>query len=520
MHRTRRVLFAVVAACVALAILPTAAFAISRDLVIARGKVWVNHVQSKTKKATVYGVPYSQSKWAYENGSIVTTKNASSLGYRTDCSGFASMCLNLRDSAGHPYSECTAGFGAKGSKKYHQITKAQLVAGDMVLASGVWGAPGPHAIIFAGWVDAKQTQFWAMEQTSSSSHNGTILHPRSWKDAVARKFRPYRYVGLEDPYSDVEESVSGVDAYRSAAAACASAFPGSKTRVPAIVVLGAGDPGMQVTAASLAGALGGPVLLTYSTSLPASTTAEIKRLKPKRVIVLGSTSIVATAVVTKLRSLGCKATRIVGLNRYEVSAAALAKNVSEASASGHPVNTAYLANGASISDALAASPILGKTGRPLLFVNKGGMHGYTARALKASGIKQVIVLGSTAAISTAQVRTLKKAGYHVTRVAGTSAYKTSLAVAGHAISLKVGFTWKSLGVASPAACTDALAWALANGRAGRVYVLTPSKALDATVRKLIVKHHSEIGKARIFGGPAAVSDAARKSLAKALRSGK
>jgi hypothetical protein len=148
------------------------------------------------------------------------------------------------------------------------------------------------------------------------------------------------------------------------------------------------------------------------------------------------------------------------------------------------------------------------------------MQGYVARALKASGIKQLVVLGSTAAISTAQVRTLKKAGYHVTRVSGTSAYKTSLAVAGHAISLKVGFSWKSLGITSPASCTDALAWALANGRAGRVYVLTPAKALDVTVRKLVVKHRSEIGKARIFGGSAAVSDAARKSLAKALRSGK
>ena len=125
--------------------------------------VWVNHIQSSSKGKVVRGVPYSQARWALVNGSLIptSTKNASSLGYRTDCSGFASMCYGLLDANGNPYSECTAGFGAKGSKKYFQITKAQLLPGDMVLASAVWGAPGPHAIIFDGWVDAAQTQFWA-----------------------------------------------------------------------------------------------------------------------------------------------------------------------------------------------------------------------------------------------------------------------------------------------------------------------------------------------------------------------
>jgi putative cell wall-binding protein len=520
MHRTRRIIFAVVAACVAFAILPTSAFAISRDLVISRGKVWVNHVQSKTKKTTVYGVPYSQSKWAYENGSIVTTKNASSLGYRTDCSGFASLCWNLRDSKGRPYSECTTGFGAKGSKKYFQITKAQLIPGDMVLASSVWGAPGPHAIIFNGWVDAKQTQFWAMEQTSSSSHNGTILHPRSWSDAVKRKYRPYRYVGLEDPYSDVEESVSHLDAYRSAAAACVAAFPGSSARVPALVVASATQQGMQVTAASLAGAVDGPVLLTAAKSLPASTTAEIKRLKPKRVFILGSASVISPTVASKIEALGTTVVRIYGKNGYQVSAGATARIVKEAAASGHPARVAYVASGATISDALAASPILAKTGRPLLFVTKGSTPSSAANALKSSGINHVVILGSPAAVSTTQLRSLKKAGYRVNRIAGASAYKTSLAVAAYAISLKIGFKWKSAGVASPASCTDALAWAATDGRAGRVFVLTAAKTLDSTVRKTVIKHRSEIGKARVYGGSGAVSDAARKSLAKALRSGK
>ena len=165
MNRRSTLLIAVAAVCIAIVMLPTSAFAIARDLVISRGMVWVNYsyTDPKTHKKLT-GVPYSQSRWAYESGQLIPsgTSNPSSLGYRTDCSGFASMCFNLRDSKGHPYSSTTAEFGAKGSKKYIQITKAQLIPGDMILKSTVWGAPGGHAIIFDGWVDAKQTQFWAL----------------------------------------------------------------------------------------------------------------------------------------------------------------------------------------------------------------------------------------------------------------------------------------------------------------------------------------------------------------------
>ena len=484
---------------------------------------WVNYTRTVSGKK-VTGVPYSQSKWALENGTPVAASvtDPSTVGYRTDCSGFASLCWNLRDSKGRPYSESTATFGANGSKKYFQITKAQLIPGDMILASAVWGAPGPHAIIFDGWVDAAQTQFWAMEQTSSSSHNGTILHARSWADAVARKFRAYRYSELEAPYTDVEENISAADPYQSAAAACDAVYPPSakSATVPAMVIASGAVQGDQVTAASLAGAVGGPVLLVAPTSLPASTTAEIKRLKPKRIYVMGSSDIVSDAVVKAITALGPTVTRVAGHTTIQVASSAIQYTVAEDSANRHAADTAYIATAHGISDSLAVSPILAKTGRPILFADLDSMRSYTLRALKASKIKKLVLLGGTGSISTKQEKALKKLGYKTSRVYGANGSKTSLAIANHALSLKIGFQWKSMGITSKTSCTDSLAWAYANGTAGFMYLMTPTAKLDGSVKSAAISHRTAVGKARVYGGAGAVSDAARKALATALRSGK
>ena len=213
-----------------------------------------------------------------------------------------------------------------------------------------------------------------MEQTTSSTHNGTILHARSWADAVARKFRPYRYAGLEDPYSDVEQSIAAADAYHSAAAACDAAYPPTSTAtVSTIVIASAAQQADQVTAASLAGAVDGPVLLAARTYLPSVTFDEIKRLKPKRVFVLGSPNIISSTVSNKLASMGVAVVRLAGLNSFQVSSTALRVIAAESKAAKHPVDTAYLATGHGISDSLAAAPILAKTGRPLLLVDKDSM---------------------------------------------------------------------------------------------------------------------------------------------------
>jgi len=194
MCRFRTFSLLAVSAVLACALVPGSALAISREAVIARGRVWLTavRVDPVTKKVTT-GVPYSQSKWALENGSIPPT-NSPTPGYRTDCSGFASLCWDLHNSSGKPYSTSTYEMG-KNNSPYFKLTaikQSELLPGDLMLKSTVWytGSGGGHAIIFAGWSKSDMSEYWALEQTGP----GTKYSRRPWGQTG---YRAFRYNGIE-----------------------------------------------------------------------------------------------------------------------------------------------------------------------------------------------------------------------------------------------------------------------------------------------------------------------------------
>jgi hypothetical protein len=194
MSKTRTFPLVLLAALLACALLPGSALAISRETTLARGRVWLNavRVDPATKKTTV-GVPYSQSRWALENGSAAPTSTPYA-GYRTDCSGFASLCWNLRNSSGKPYSTSTYEMG-KNNSPYFKLTairQSELMPGDLILKSTVWytGSGGGHAIIFAGWSKSDMSEYWALEQTSP----GTKYSKRPYGQSG---YRPFRFNGIE-----------------------------------------------------------------------------------------------------------------------------------------------------------------------------------------------------------------------------------------------------------------------------------------------------------------------------------
>jgi putative cell wall-binding protein len=523
MNRVRAIACAALV-CAVLAVFPvTQALAIPRDVAVARGMVWANYkrIEVKTGKV-VYGVPYSQKAWALESGDPVPTSTAtpSTAGYRTDCSGFVSLCWNLRDSYGRPYSASTADFGAKGSTKFRQITKAELQPGDMMLASAVWGATSPHAILFTGWADAGHTTFWALEQTTTSSHDGTILRIRPYGQAY---YRPYRYSGIEDDFVDCEERISGADRYATAAAAVDMAFPATTTPSVDTVVVASGENWPDALGgAALAGAVDGPMLLTAGKSLPAATAAELARLKPRRIFVLGGEKTVSAAVQTKLAAYAPVVTRLGGPDRFYTSALVARQAVAEAKVSTHTppasrtVETAFLATGLNFPDALAASPLSAKTSRPILLTLKDTVPAPVATALRDMHIKNVVILGGPASVSPAVENSLKKAGYSVSRIAGPDRYTTAIAVANYGATLP-GMSWKRLGVASGTAFADALSGGAAQGRGGSLLVLTLGNSLDPGVAATVAAHRADIGRARVFGGIVTITQKTRAALATVLR---
>ena len=137
---------ALVIACSLLA--PASALAISRDAVLARAQSWVDSP-----------VKYSQSK--------------RHLGYRTDCSGYVSMCWKT----GTSWS--TSSFHAV----TYKIKTSQLKPGDAMLKKGY------HIRLFYGWVDDTHTQYVAYEANTLVA----VCRVHSIAEDLHAKYVPTRF---------------------------------------------------------------------------------------------------------------------------------------------------------------------------------------------------------------------------------------------------------------------------------------------------------------------------------------
>ncbi|MFF4348005.1 cell wall-binding repeat-containing protein [Streptomyces sp. NPDC001530] len=124
-----------------------------------------------------------------------------------------------------------------------------------------------------------------------------------------------------------------------------------------------------LTAPALAGKKHGPVLLTPSTSISSSVQAELKRvLKPGATVCLvGGTSILSSAVASKVTSLGFTRKRLAGTSRYSTSVA-VAKSMTNAP------EYVFLAAGTDYHSALTAASAagsLGTSGKATVVPNDG-----------------------------------------------------------------------------------------------------------------------------------------------------
>src|SRR5690606_30784399 len=145
--------------------------------------------------------------------------------------------------------------------------------------------------------------------------------------------------------------IAGADRYATAAAISRSTFvPG----VPYLFVATGRGFADALAGGALAAQLGAPLLLVSTSSIPAPTLVEIRRLRPTHIYVLGGTSVVSDVVAGQLRGLdGASSTgpfRLAGADRFATAAA-----VSRA-AFGPGVPVAFVAVGSDFPDALAGVP--------------------------------------------------------------------------------------------------------------------------------------------------------------------
>ena len=91
--------------------------------------------------------------------------------------------------------------------------------------------------------------------------------------------------------------VSGTDRYSTSAAISAASFPAGVS--VAYIATGLNFPD-ALAGAAVAGLTDGPLLLVTLDEIPAATAAELARLRPGRIVILGSTGVVSSAVASAL----------------------------------------------------------------------------------------------------------------------------------------------------------------------------------------------------------------------------
>ncbi len=218
---------------------------------------------------------------------------------------------------------------------------------------------------------------------------------------------------------DVERR-AGADRYATAAALSAATFPAG---VPVVHLASGAGFADALGAGPAAAAAGGPVLLTAPGALPAVTAAELRRLRPSRVVVLGGERAVSAGVEDEVRGIA-PVTRIAGADRYATSAA-IAR---EAFSPGVPV--AYVATGATFPDALAGGAAAAAEGGPLVLTEARSLPESVRAVLAELRPERVRVLGGPGAVSDDVVDQLRALAGHggVERIAGADRYETAARV--------------------------------------------------------------------------------------------
>lgn len=172
-------------------------------------------------------------------------------------------------------------------------------------------------------------------------------------------------------------------------------------------------------AASLAGA---PLLLVKKNSLPSTVKAELQRLAPQRIVVVGATPTISKSVENSLAAIA-PVTRLGGKDRYETSRMIARHAFPE----GAP--EVFLAIGNNFPDALAASGAAGHREIPVILVPKGVSTVDSAtRALIAElGATRVIAAGDTKAIKTSYLNSTQSGTSvsSLTRLGGSTRYQTA-----------------------------------------------------------------------------------------------
>jgi len=301
----------------------------------------------------------------------------------------------------------------------------------------------------------------------------------------------HNHLAALPPAGPTVSRVSGPDRYATAVAISQHAFTGT---APVVYIATGTNYPDALSAGPAASKQGGPLLLTPPTFLAASVRAEIERLQPSTIVVVGSAAAVSDAVEAQLRALQPNTVRISGSDRYATSRAI----VDYAFDSSTEV---YVATGRDFPDALSASAAAAHSGSAVVLVDgrASNLDETTAALIGSLHPTTIAMVGGLPAINL-ETQNALAAIAPAARLAGDSRYSTSVAVA--------QWGWDTVGtviLATGLTFPDALAASVWAGTLGAPLLIVPGTCVTAPTRTAL----SDFGVTSVIlvGGEPALSPA-------------
>lgn len=289
--------------------------------------------------------------------------------------------------------------------------------------------------------------------------------------------------------------LSGGDRYETAAE-IARTFNGAST-----VYIASGEDYPDALSGGPAAIVGGAPVLLVGSSIDKKTAAQLTRLKPRGIVIVGGEGSVPASVATALREYSGSIKRLSGRDRYETSAIVSAEAFKPGAA------VAFIASGEDYADALSGTPAAGNASAPILLTRKGQLPESIRDELARLKPRSVVVLGGEGSVS-AKVATEAAAAAGVaeaSRLSGNDRYETAVAISRSRFAKATGVF-----IASGEVFPDALALgARAGASKGPLLLVRKSsvpKAVETEINRL------KPGAVTLAGGTGTINDSVLTAL--------
>lgn len=256
----------------------------------------------------------------------------------------------------------------------------------------------------------------------------------------------------------------------------------------------------SISATPYANLLKAPILYSNASAAPDSIVNEIKRLRTKKIVIVGGDQSITKSQEEQLKAMGIEIDRINGKDRYETSSMIADRMIKLSGTADNVV----IANGNSQVDAVSIAPIAIKQTSPILLTNGNKLSAETDKIVSNS--KNVILAGGSQSISANLEKYIRsKSSKNVDRISGKDRYETAAAIA-----KKFSGNPDVCIYANGTKVEDALVSAQLSGYKNAPIILVNNKNMSESAKNYV--KNNKIKKNIFVGGGNSISDETIKTV--------